>query len=171
MFDRAFKDWGVMFGIEASAEGAQVRVLEFSEQVLARIVGSGVLVHTIAEGESSGPIMFVFPNDFIGAAIESALMIPATDSPSASEEDDSHVETAQELMNLFCCSATAALEETHHRLRISQSVDDLHVSFKAEAPTQNLEKSSLVCVNVGVKSGERSGRAWCLVSAAVASAL
>lgn len=177
MFEQAFKDWAEMFGFVALASTAQVRVLEYSEAVLKRIVGLGILVSTRAEGMASsadgdiaGSIMFVFPNDFIGSAITTAMMIPPTDSPEANPENQQHVETTQELMNLFCGSATSAMSKTKKRLRVSQSVEDLHVSFADAGIGEPLDRAKLVCVSLLVKTGERTGKAWCIVPDALVTA-
>ena len=177
MFEHAFRDWSEMFGFEANALAAQVRRLEFSEAMLKRIVGKGVFVGTKAEGKSinsagdvSSSIIFVFPNEFVGAAITAAMMIPPSDLPTADPENQVHIETTQELMNLFCGSATASLEKTKKRLRISQSVDDLNIKISEVVNDESLEDTGIICVSVNVQAGEIPGKAWCLIPDSLAPA-
>lgn len=171
MFGQGLGDWNEMFGFEGTVEGPSVRVLAQSGPILSRIIGSGVLVSTETEGRVETWIRFVFPNDFIGLAISAAMMMPMPDEPAIDGENPEHTETAQELMNLFCGSATRVLEEHHTRMRVSQSVEHLRVEVTPDSSAELPEGAHMVCVKVGITSGEVTGTAWCVFPPAVAASL
>lgn len=170
LFRRAFDDWNEMIGFEADTGESYVRVLKGSPRLLERIIGRGTLVTTELEGVATGPVMFVFPAAFVGKAVAKALMLPQ-DSSELDPRDDAYREAAQELMNLFCGSATRELENTkHNKLRVSQSVDHLCVQTCDHSPDVP-PGAGLFCVHLDVSSGDAAGRAWCLLPETAALSL
>ncbi len=171
IFERGLRDWGEMFGFKSEVHGSGIRSLKCSTDLIARIMADGALVQTSIEGRYTGPILFVFPSAFLGAAIGGAMMLPPVDDPSIDPQDEQHVEAAQELMNLFCGSATQVLQDYRRiDLRVSQSVDDLAVYLAMVESTGLVDGENIYCVHVEVAVGDRKERAWCLLTAQGATA-
>ncbi|QDU69875.1 hypothetical protein [Engelhardtia mirabilis] len=170
IFEKGFDDWTQMFGFEAVTTKPLVRVLKSSEDLLRRIIANSVLVTTRGDGPVSGWTLFVFPNELIASAIAAAMMLPG-EGFTLDEANEQQVEAAQELMNLFCGSATKALQSARHELRISQSVEHLRVKLNLAEPPRIPEGTGIACVSVDVEANGAVGKAWCLMPEAMAGAL
>ena len=130
---RSFQDWQEMTGFEVGVRGGTVYGLNAA--ALRATVLDRVVLTTLIEGPFPAPVAFVFPRSFVGAAVASAMMLPSDGGPTLLDpEDETHMEAAQELMNLFCGSSTRALIEAGHDLRVSQSVEQLKVAIGALPP-------------------------------------
>lgn len=123
----AFDDWAQLIGFEARVE--DVRVFAVRDGDLIRRAREGrVSMTTRIEGEYVGPIEFVFPRELVERAASLALMIPYDPETSRfAWGGESELDSAHELMNLFCGSLTRSLQQQGKELRVSQSVDHLDV--------------------------------------------
>lgn len=174
MFGQAFKDWSEMLGFEGDVGASMLRFLPSTPGLLQRIVGSQVLVMTRIEvGGVEGPVYFVIPATVLGTALADALMIrrDGAPPPDIDWENKGHADAVQELVNLFCGSATTALEEADLKARISQSVMDLVVHHGEVGDDWMTSPHRTACIQVKTVVGARDATAWCLISECVAAAL
>lgn len=164
VFESGLQSWADMFAIESTILGGGARLLRCQMELVCRMVGKGALMRTKLEGFHSAPIHFAFPPGILGTAVGRALMLPTGDDTELDPEEDIQVEAVQELMNLFCGTATQALQDySHLELRLSQSVKDLCVDVGGVRRMRLHEGRPLLCVHVDVQTGERKSRTWCLL--------
>lgn len=172
VFHFGLKSWEDMFQIESTVLGGGARLLRCQMELVCRMVGQGALMRTKLQGFHNAPIHFAFPSGILGRAVGGALMLPTADETELDPAQELHVEAIQELMNLFCGSATQALVDySHLDLRLSQSVDDLLVDIGGVRRMRLTEGRPLLCVHVDVQSGEQKSRNWCLLDAEGATTL
>ena len=172
VFHFGLKSWAEMFAIESTVLGGGARLLRCQMDLVCRMVGNGALMRTKLEGFHTAPIHFAFPPGILGTAVGRALMLPTGDGTELDPGEDIQVEAVQELMNLFCGSATHALQDySSLELRLSQSVDDLCVDVGGVQKMRLNEGRPLLCVHVDVQTGERKNRTWCLLDAEGATTL
>ncbi|MHC4375371.1 MAG: hypothetical protein ACYS26_02115 [Planctomycetota bacterium] len=164
VFHFGLKSWEEMFEIESTVLGGGARLLRCQMELVCRMVGKGALMRTKLEGFHTAPIHFAFPPGILGTAVGRALMLPTGDETELDPEVEIQVEAVQELMNLFCGSATQALQDySHLELRLSQSVNDLCVDVGGVRRMRLHEDRPLLCIHVDVQTGERKSRTWCLL--------
>jgi hypothetical protein len=166
------KSWTEMFGMESTVLGGGARLLRSQMELVCRMVGRGALMQTRLQGFHTAAIHFAFPPGILGPAIGRALMLPQPDETQLDPNQDLHVEAVQELMNLFCGSATQALHDySHLDLRLSQNVADLNVDVGGVRKLKIVENKPLLCVHVDVKSAGQQVRTWCLLDSEAATTL
>lgn len=169
MFDCGLEAWSEMFDFRSTVHGSGTRLLRCHSELVDEIVGDGALLRTCLLGFDTLPILFVFPSSLLGAAVGCALMAPEA---KLDPEAQHHVEAVQELMNLFCGSATQALQDCCDLdLRVSQSVDDLVVDLKDIHASELTDQKHAFCVHVDIDAGDEKARTWCLLGVDAATIL
>ncbi|MCP3915663.1 MAG: hypothetical protein GY711_08920 [bacterium] len=129
VFERALRDWETMIGLESHVELDTTRRL-VDARAVADIGGpTPVAIETRTIGEIDCPLAFVLPVGLAAGVVAKALMLPddAVEAILAKGLDEQDVEAFFEMANLFCGSASNALEEALGSLTVSQSVDHLRV--------------------------------------------
>lgn len=161
VFGCALEDWNQMIGFESEVRDVRLGAISGAAQV-AQVLSDGLRVRTMAIGAAEAPIVMVFDTAFLGQAVRQAMMLPEQAKARLDVGDEQQLEAAKELMNLFCGSATKALEG-FVPLRLSQSVDDLCLDTGSPETFRIPPLNNLFGVRVDLGWGEFRGRAWCLM--------
>lgn len=131
LLEQAFEDWAMMVGLTIRFRGQYGFWIENSEGLRPVLDEPSLIMETRVEGESEGPLYWVFPQAFIVRV--SGPMVMLSDDIMAQKEveglDELDLEAFQEMANLMCGAANRVFQGLGKTLRVSQDVDHLKVTY------------------------------------------
>lgn len=142
-------DWQEMIGIDLTMKA--IGGCPGGPEAFAEVMpGKVVMIETQISGDAEGLVYFLFTEAFAARVVGTMIMLPEGTIKEKETKglEESDLEAFQEMANLLCGTCNRFFQKLDRKIRVSQSVEDLHV-HQLELPGEGIFSSDeLVGVEV-----------------------